>query len=131
MSHKLYFYFRTFNRLQLPADFMGYEYSTTKPSVGIKLYRDKDRKEDRQSESTEPFAGELFIADNYINDKRTIGQLRQLKNCSVTISTVSSGSYSSLIGGDIIYLENIIRLLFDSKTSELTSVFIHHNFKDR
>lgn len=111
--------------------FRRYDYDTTKLSVGIKLYRDTDTKEDKQSELTEPFKGELYIADNYINDKRTLEQLQQLKNCSVTTSTVSLGSYSSLIGGDIIYLQNIIRLSFDRKTNELKTVFIHHNFKDR
>ena len=111
--------------------FRRYDYDTTKLSVGIKLYRDADSKEDRQSELTEPFKGELYIADNYINDKRTLEQLQQLKNSSVTTSSVSLGSYSSLIGGDIMYLQNIIRLSFDRKTSELKAVFIHHNFKDR
>ena len=111
--------------------FRKYDYDTTKLSVGIKLYRDTDPKEDKQSELTETFKGQLFIADNYINDKRTIEQLQQLKNCSVTIDQASLGSYSTIIGGDIIYEQNIIRLSFDRKTKELKSVFIHHNFKDR
>ncbi|MEJ8843999.1 hypothetical protein WG954_16520 [Lacibacter sp. H375] len=111
--------------------FRRYDYDTTKLSVGIKLSRDTDQKEDKQSELTEPFKGQLFIADNYINEKRTIEQLQQLKNCSVTVSQASLGSYSTIIGGDIIYEQNIIRLSFDKKTKELKSVFIHHNFKDR
>jgi len=111
--------------------FRRYDYDTSKLSVGIKLYRDTDPKEDRQSELTEPFKGELFIADNYINDKRTLEQLNQLKNCSVTMSSVSLGSFSSIIGGDIVYLQNIIRLSFDKKTRQLNAIFIHHNFKDR
>jgi hypothetical protein len=90
-----------------------------------------DLKEDRQDELTEPFKGELYIGGHYINDKRTPEQLKQLENCSVTLSIARLGSYSSLIGGDIIYMQNIIRLMFDSKTKELKSVFIHHNFKDR
>ncbi len=110
--------------------FRWYDYDTTKLSVGIKLYRDTDSKVDRQSELTEPFKGELYVAGNYINDKRTIDQLNELKNCSVTVSMVSLGSISSLLGGDIIYLENIIRLSFDRKTNELKAVFIHHIFKD-
>lgn len=39
--------------------FRRYDYDTTKLSVGIKLYRDTDAKEDRQSELTKPFQGEL------------------------------------------------------------------------
>ncbi len=111
--------------------FRRYDYDTTKLSVGIKLYRDTDAKEDRQSELTKPFAGELYIADNYLNDKRTLDQLQQLKNCRVTTSTASLSSYSTLLGGDIMCLKNIIRLSFDRQTSELKSVFIHHNFQDR
>jgi hypothetical protein len=111
--------------------FRRYDYDTTKLSVGIKLYSDTDPKEDKQSELTETFKGQLFIADNYINEKRTIEQLKQLNYCTVTVSQASLGSYSTIIGGDIIYEQNIIRLLFDRKTKELKSVFIHHNFKDR
>lgn len=111
--------------------FRRYDYDTAQLSVGIKLYRDTDKKEDRENELTEPFKGELFIADNFINDKRTIEQLQLLKNCSVTRSYVSLGTYSYPIGGDIIYLQSVIRISFDKKTNELTDVFIHHNFKDR
>jgi hypothetical protein len=111
--------------------FRKYDYDTTKLSVGIKLYSELDSKEDRKNELTDTFKGQLYIADNYINEKRTIEQLKQLKNCRVTTSTVSLGSYSYLLGGDIIYEQNMIRLSFDKKTNELTSVFIHHNFKER
>ncbi len=111
--------------------FRRYDYDTTKLSIGIKLYRDTDPKKDKQSQLTDTFKGKLFIADNFINDKRTIQQLQQLKNCSVTISQVSLGAYSTVIGGDLIYQQDVIRLSFDSMTRELTSIFIHHNFKDR
>lgn len=111
--------------------FRKYDYDSTKLSVGIKLNRDTNKKEERKDELTETFKGELFIAGNYINDKKTLEQLHQLKNCYITTTHVSIGFNSSLIGGDIIYLQNIIRLSFDSKTKELKSVFIHHNFKDR
>ena len=43
----------------------------------------------------------------------------------------SLGTNSTIIGGDIIYEQNVIRLSFDSKTKKLKSVFIGHNFKDR
>jgi hypothetical protein len=111
--------------------FRWYDYDTTQLSVGIKLYRDTDPKEDRQHVLAEPFKGQLYIADNYMNDKRASKQLQELKNCSVTVTQASIGSYSTIIGGDIVYEQNIIRLSFDSKTSELKSVYIHHNFKDR
>ena len=80
---------------------------------------------------TETFKGQLYIAENFINDKRQIEQLQNLNNCSVTVSKASLGSYSTIIGGDIIYQQNVIRISFDRQTKELTDVFIHHNFKDR
>ena len=111
--------------------FRRYDYDTTKLSIGIKLYRDTDPKEDKGNGLTKPFKGQLYIADNYINDKRTIEQLGQLKNCTVTVDYASVGSYSSNIGGDIVYQQSVIRIVFDTKTNELKSVFIHHNLKDR
>ena len=40
-------------------------------------------------------------------------------------------SNQRIIGGDIIYEKNIIRLSFDQKTREMNAVYIHHNFKER
>lgn len=111
--------------------FRKYDNDTTQISVGIKLYRDTDPKKDKEKELTEPFKAELFIADNFINDKRTMEQLQTLKNCTVTRSYVSIGTYTYPVGGDIVYKESIIRISFDKQTNELTDVFIHHNFKDR
>jgi hypothetical protein len=111
--------------------FRRYDYDTGKLSVGIKLYSATEKKEEKQNELTIPFNGSLFIADNYINDKRTIEQLQLLKNCRVEVTYISIGSYSHPLGGDIIYQQNIIRLSFDKNTKELTDVFIHHNFKDQ
>jgi hypothetical protein len=111
--------------------FRTYDYDTTQLSIGIKLYRDTDKKEDKQSELTDTFKGQLYIADNYMNDKRSIEELEQLRNCRITISKASLGTYSTIIGGDIIYMENVIRLSFDKTTKELKAIYIHHNFKDR
>lgn len=111
--------------------FRRYDYDSTKLSIGIKLYRDTDNKEDRENELTEAFKGQLYIAENFINDKRQIEELQNLTNCSATVSKATSGSYSTIIGGDIIYKQNVIRISFDRQTKELTNVFIHHNFKDR
>ena len=111
--------------------FRKYDNDASKLSVGIKLYHYTDKKQDRQSELNDIFKGQLYIAENFINDKVSIAQLKKLNNCSVTVSQLSFGSYSSIIGGDIIYELNVIRLSFDKKTNELKAVFIHHNFKDR
>ena len=55
--------------------FRTYDNDSTQLSVGVKLYRDTDKREEKQSELTEPFKGQLFIADNFINDKRSIEEL--------------------------------------------------------
>ncbi len=111
--------------------FCKYDYDTTKISIGIKLFINTDKKEDREIKLSEPFVGQLIIADNIMNDKRKVEQLNNLKNCSVTINKVNLGSYSRILGGDLIYQQNVIRLSFYKNTKELTAVFIHHNFKDR
>jgi len=121
----------TFYYYGLGLYFRKYDYDTTKLSVGIKLYRDSNKKIDRENELTETFQGQLFIAENFINDKRRIEDLEKLQNCTVTVSEATLGSYSTVLGGDIIYKENIIRLSFDQRTNALVEVFIHHNFKDR
>jgi hypothetical protein len=120
---------RSYNDLGLL--FRRYDDDPTKLSVRIKLYRETDAKRERKDELTETFGGELYIAGNYLNGKRTLAQLKELRNCTVTTSSISFGSYTGLLGGDIVYGENVIRLAFDKQTSELISVFIHHNFKER
>lgn len=112
--------------------FRKYDYDTTKLSIGIKLYPYHISKEEANNGMPgRPFPGQLFIAENLINNKRQVSELQKMKNCSITVSEATFGSYKTIIGGDIIYKQNIIRLAFDRQTKELTEVFIHHNFKDR
>lgn len=88
-------------------------------------------KEDQESVLSNTFPGSLLIGGNIINDNRRITVLEKLPNILVTTMNMKLATYNRLLGGDIIYGENVIRLRFDSKTDELTEVFIHHNFKDR
>ncbi|MBX2978728.1 MAG: hypothetical protein KF905_05475 [Flavobacteriales bacterium] len=107
-----------------------YDCDTSKFSLGIKLYHDSDRKYDKRSgELTNTFSGELLIADNEIHDKREISELQAMDNVTVTISKLEIGIISSVIGGDIVSVRDFIRLSFDSKTDQLTHVYIHHNFR--
>ncbi len=111
--------------------FRKYDHDTSKLSIGIKLHPYTDKQQERQSELKDTFKGQLYIAENFMNDKISIEQLKKLNNCSVTVTQLSFGSYSSINGGDIIYEQNMIRLAFDTKTNELKMIFIHHNFKDK
>jgi|CXWL01.1.fsa_nt_gi hypothetical protein len=112
--------------------FRRYDYDTTKFSVGLRLYPYMvDKQEKVYGLPGRAFSGQLYIGENFINDKRTISELQTLKNCSVTLEEVVWGTYRTIIGGDIIYKQNIIRLSFDPQNKELTSVLIHHNFRDR
>lgn len=111
--------------------FRKYDCDTSKLSVGIKLYKDCDEKYDKKNgELTNTYTGNLTIAGNQINGKREIQELEQMSNCKVTVSTINFGSISRIIGGDIVYKKNFIRLSFDSKTNQLTYVYIHHNFRN-
>jgi hypothetical protein len=111
--------------------FRKYDCDTSKLSVGIKLYNDSDRKYDKKNgELTNTFKGILLIGGDTINGLRDIQDLEKMKYCKVTISKVTAGSYTRIIGGDIIYSKNFIRLSFDSKTDQLTYVYIHHNFHE-
>ncbi len=111
--------------------FRKYDHDSTKMSIGIKLYREVDKSKERRTELKKPFKGKLYIAGNYINDKRQIEQLRNLENCSVVIKRLTFRETSAILGGDLVYMDNLIRLSFDNTTEELTAVFIHYNFKDK
>lgn len=108
--------------------FRKYAYDTTKLSIGIKLYPYYSNKEEANNGMPgRSFSGQLFIAENLINNKRQVSALQKMKGCTVTVSEVSYGSHKTIIGGELIYQQNIIRLAFDKQTRELTEVFIHHN----
>jgi hypothetical protein len=111
--------------------FRKYTYDTTKLSIGIKLYPYYINKEEANNGIPgRPFSGQLFIAENLINNKRQVSELQKMKNCTVTVSEMSYGSNKTIISGELIYQQKIIRLAFDRQTKELAEVFIHHNSKE-
>ncbi len=115
--------------------FRWYDYDSTKLSIAIRLHAYTNGKDEANyGIPGNLFQGKLFIAGNYLNDKRLVADLQKLENCKVTIEEVSLGAspgIRKIIGGDIVYKENIIRLSFDPSIEQLTTVLIHHNFKDR
>lgn len=94
-------------------------------SIAVKLYRNTTPSIDHSNMPTNTFGGELFIAENYMNDKRQIAQLEKLKNCTVTFKQWNSSSQAVVISCDIIYQERPIRLLFDAASHKMTCIFIH------
>jgi hypothetical protein len=96
-------------------------------TIGIKLQRNSNNEVDFNNMSTEVFKGQLYVGGNY-NDKKTIEQLQQLPNCTLDSKRTSfnmQGTPVSLILGRLSYLSKTYQLYFDSKTAELTCIFIH------
>lgn len=119
----------TYKRLGLI--FSKTDYDSTRLSIAIKLYRNSDPVVDENNMSTKPFKGELFIGDNFMNDKRTIEQLQKLNNCKLEYkqSHLSfSGQPRTITIANLIYQESLINILFDSASNETTCVFIYHNW---
>jgi len=100
-------------------------------SFGIKLGKDSKRREDDLKKLKRNFSGKLYIGDDLLNDKRNFSDLETLKSSIFSISKLTFGSYESILGGDLFYKQNTIRLSFDSQKNKLKSIFIHHNFKER
>ncbi|OIR12797.1 hypothetical protein GALL_58640 [mine drainage metagenome] len=101
------------------------DYDTTHLGVAIKLYRNTDPAVDQNNMATRTFKGELFIDENYMNDKRTIEQLQKLKNCSVTYKESTFSSHTGIVICNIIYQKRPINVRFDFMTNQLTCIFIN------
>jgi len=111
--------------------FRKYENKPNRLHVGIKLYEELDPKMDKsRSELKFVFKGKLYIGEDYMNDKRTFEQLQNLESSTFNISTMLFGSYSQILGGELIYEGQQIRISFDKETSEMTTLHIHHNLKN-
>jgi hypothetical protein len=101
----------------------------TKLSIAIKLNRNENPVVDISNMDTKRFTGDLFIGDNYMNDKKTIEQLKMLTNCKVTFkgfaSNVPGFPYAGVHSADIVYQKAPISLIIDFITKEVTCVFIN------
>jgi hypothetical protein len=106
------------------------DYDSTRLLISLKLYRNSNEMVDQNNMPTKPFEGELFIAGNFMNDKRTIEQLQKLNNCKLEYkqshSTVFGHPATTTIAY-LIYQESLINILFDSDTNQTTCIFISHN----
>jgi hypothetical protein len=93
-------------------------------AIGVKLHTNSNPNVDWNNMPTKIFKGKLYIDNNYMNDKRTIEQLKKLENCTIRYKESSFGSRTGIISCNIIYLDKEIRALFDFQTNELTCIFI-------
>ena len=96
--------------------------------IGIKLKRNSNEEIDNNHLPTDVFKGELYIGDNYMNDKLTIEQLRALKDCRLDYKQTSltlQQSPSAITQAKLIYSTKAYNLLFDSKTVQLSCIFIY------
>ena len=55
--------------------------------------------------------------------------MKQMKNVAVSFQESYPGGKKTIIGGEILYQKDIIRLSVDKKTQEITAVNFYHNFK--
>lgn len=101
---------------------------TSQLMIGIKLKRNSNDEVDNNNLPTDVFKGELYVGDNYMNDKLSIEQLRTLKDCRLDYKQISftlQQSPSTISQAKLIYSTKAYNLLFDSKTVQLTCIFIY------
>jgi hypothetical protein len=87
-------------------------------SIFIKLHKNSNPAVDYNNLPTKVFKRELFIGDNYMNDKRDVAELQQLKNLAIDYQ-------QRLTMAQIIYQQRPIKLLFDIKTALATVIYIY------
>jgi hypothetical protein len=100
------------------------DYDPATLAIGVKLHKNSNPDVDWNNMPTKIFKGELYIDNNYMNDKRTIGQLNKLENCTVNCQQSTFAGRTGIVNCNIICLDKEIRALFDFQTNELTCIFI-------
>jgi hypothetical protein len=100
------------------------DYNPISLGIAVKLHKNLNPAVDWNNMPTKTFKGELFIDNNYMNDKRTIDQLKKMENCTVSYQVSSFAGHTGIISCNIICLDKDIRALFDFQTNELTCIFI-------
>ena len=91
---------------------------TAKLSIGVKLHRNSNPDVDQNNMPGRTFTGEMFIAGNYMNDKRQVVQLQQLKECKLLFNHESTMGY-------LFYQQRKITVLFEFRTDQATCIFIN------
>ncbi|HWR31937.1 MAG TPA: hypothetical protein VN451_00310, partial [Chitinophagaceae bacterium] len=87
------------------------DYDPKSLGIGVKLHKNSNPGVDWNNMPTKTFKGELYIDNNFMNDKRTIDQLKKMENCTVSYQESSFAGHTGIISCTIICLDKNIRAL--------------------
>lgn len=100
------------------------DYDTVALSIGIKMNSNLNWYVDQSMMPTKTFTGSFFIDDNYMNDKKTADQLKQLRNCTISDEPLAFHS-KGIIFRDIVYQKRPVSVVFDFLANTVTCIFIN------
>lgn len=109
--------------------FRTYKDDPLKYSFSIKLSDASDGSDEFDGKLDKPFSGYFFLASNVMTGHKTVDDIKQMKNVAVSFQESYPGGKKTIIGGEILYQKDIIRLSVDKKTQEITALHFYHNFK--
>lgn len=109
--------------------FRTYKDDASKFALGLKLTDAPDPKDEIIQKLIKPFAGYLFIVGNDMSRYKTAEEIKLLPNVSVSFQESYPDGKRTIVGGEILYQKDIIRLSIDKKTQEITAIYFYHNFK--
>jgi hypothetical protein len=121
----------SYNYNNLGLIFSKYDSDSTKLSIAIKLNRNSDPRVDMTNMATDRFKGDLFFANNYINEKKRINQLQELKDCKITYYKMSNINvpnfpFAGIYSANIVNQKTSMHVLCDIATDEITTVSIRN-----
>lgn len=109
--------------------FRTYKDDPLKYSFSIKLSDPSDGSDEFAGKLDKLFSGYLFMVSNVMTGHKTVDDIKLMKNVAVSFQESYPGGKKTIVGGEILYQKDIIRLGIDKKTQEITSVNFYHNFK--
>ncbi|MEP6795790.1 MAG: hypothetical protein ABJB16_15780 [Saprospiraceae bacterium] len=109
--------------------FRTYKDDASKFALGLKLTNAIDPKDEVIQKLIKPFAGYLFIVGNDMARYKSVNEIKLLPNVSVSFQESYPDGKKTIVGGEILYQKDIIRLSIDKKTQEITAIYFYHNFK--
>lgn len=111
------FYFRTY--ADDPAKF----------SMGVKLSTGVDAMDNFDKKLQKPFSGYLFIIGYDFKKIKTIEEIKQNPNLTVSFKEVTIGAVKTLVGAEIIHQKDVIRVNTGKDSKEIASLHLYHNFR--
>ncbi len=109
--------------------FRTYKDDPSKYSLSIKIANTSDASDEFDGKLVQLFTGYLFIVGNDMTGHKSVEDIKLMKNVAVSLQEGYPGGKKTIVGGEILYQKDIIRLSVDKKTQEITAVNFYHNFK--